>query len=140
MVRSSQRRTIVKSRVMARGQQMLRLDKEDCLPPSAEEIAALCHALEVLMPQHGVLVISDYAKGLLTPELRQHIQRIAQALPRMPEILVDPKPSNAPCYEHISLMTPNKKEAAQLAGIELRTREDIIDLLLKNCVMCTEVN
>lgn len=132
LVRSSQRKTIVKTRVMARGQQMLRLDKEDCLPPSlqeTEELAALLESalLESGREEHTVLVISDYAKGLLTPALRALLQRSVEKAPRPVEILVDPKPGNAACYEHIHLMTPNRREAALLARRELRSREDIVE-------------
>lgn len=127
MVRSVQRKTIVKTRVMARGQQMLRLDKEDCLPPSAEETQELAQLLDSVLDGHSVLVISDYAKGLLTPSLRALMQRSVDASSQAVEILVDPKPCNAACYEHISLMTPNRREAALLARMELRSREDIVE-------------
>lgn len=122
----SGRRTIVKTRVMARGQQMLRLDKEDCRPPSPEETQALLCNLETCLPTYNVLVISDYAKGVITPTLREAVGEIVRALPRPVRILVDPKPRNAACYYGVSLMTPNRHEAGLMAGMELRTREDIL--------------
>ena len=127
LVRSSERRTIVKTRVMARGQQMLRLDKEDCLAPTAAEEASLGAHLDAALAGHSVLVISDYAKGLLTPSLRQRVQSSIEASARPVEILVDPKPGNAACYHNIGLMTPNRREASLLAGMELRSREDIVE-------------
>lgn len=137
MLRSGERRTSVKTRVMARGQQMLRLDKEDCQPPTPGETEALGDLLAAALPGHEVLVISDYAKGLLTPELRGLMQTHLDALTarnnsegkstRGVEVLVDPKPANARCYRGVTLMTPNRREAALLAGMELRTREDIVE-------------
>lgn len=131
LVRSPQRKTIVKTRVMARGQQMLRLDKEDCLPPSPEEREELGALLESALREfagdkHTVLVISDYAKGLLTPAMRERVEGSVEKSPRPVEILVDPKPGNADCYKHIHLMTPNRREAALLARMDLRSREDVV--------------
>ena len=127
LARSARRKTTVKTRVMARGQQMLRLDKEDCLPPTLAETHELENLLAAVLPQYGVLVISDYAKGLITPTLREAMRRCLEKIDRPVEILVDPKPRNAPCYKDIALMTPNRREAAQLAGMELHGREDIME-------------
>ncbi len=136
-----QRRTITKTRVMAQGQQMLRFDREDGLVPLPEEQEQLCHALEALLPMHDVLVLSDYAKGLLTPELAAHIHKIIKDMPTPPQILVDPKPRNAASYVGTSFMTPNKKEAAALAGMDIENREHVIEAgrrIMEKCV-CKEL-
>lgn len=127
ILRSSDRRTSVKTRVLARGQQMLRLDKEDIQPPSAVEALELRKLLEALLPTYDVLVISDYAKGLITQGLCDTVRRIAALQERPPHILVDPKPGNAACYHGVSLIKPNRKEAGLLAGMEVRNRQDILE-------------
>lgn len=119
------RKTSVKTRVMARGQQMLRLDKEAPLPLASDELHTVGGMLEALLPLFDVVVLSDYAKGMITPALGETLRNMARALPRPPHILADPKPHNAACYEGVGLMTPNRREAAQLAGMELRTPQDI---------------
>ncbi len=120
------RRTITKTRIMAQGQQMLRFDREDGLTPIPEEEEQLRHALESLVPMHDVLVFSDYAKGIITPSLANHIQKIIADTQKDIQILVDPKPRNNACYTGCSLMTPNKKEAAALANIDIDTRDDVL--------------
>ncbi len=121
---SKQRSTVVKTRVMAQSQQMLRFDREDCLPLTSDECSHICHTLDALLPTHDVLVISDYAKGLITPALSAHIQKLIAE--NATEVFIDPKPQQAQCYVFNGLMTPNKKEAALLANMSLHTREDVL--------------
>ncbi len=126
---SAQRTTTVKTRIMAQNQQMLRVDKEDYLPASEAENTQLCHALDALLPSHDVVLISDYAKGLLTPPLAQHIHKTCLELAHKPQIFVDPKPQNAIAYSHMggmSLMTPNRSEAAGLTHMSLENRDDVL--------------
>ncbi len=123
---SAQRSTTVKTRIMAQNQQMLRFDKEDYLPNSAEENTHLGHALDALLPMHEVMILSDYAKGLVNEHVAQHIQKIANACAQRPEILVDPKPQNASLYAQTALMTPNRGEAAAMAHMSIDTQDDVI--------------
>ncbi len=138
---SSSRSTIVKTRVMAQSQQMLRFDKEDCLELNQDETEFISKSLQSLLPAHDVLILSDYAKGLININIREHIQNIAKSMPKAPEILVDPKPNNAVCYANSSLMTPNKKEAAQMGHIELNSQENIIlaGRRIMDAYMCKEL-
>jgi len=108
--------TIVKTRVMVQHQQLCRLDRES--PPSdygftanrgeallAKEIAA-CDAV----------ILSDYAKGILSDELVARVTKLARAAGRF--VALDPKPKRKLAFHGIDLITPNKREALQLAGIE----------------------
>ncbi len=118
--------TTVKTRIMAQNQQMLRVDKEEYLPSSAQETVHLCHVLESLLPMHDVLILSDYAKGLITDSISQHIQDICAEHALSPEIFVDPKPKNAAIYGPTSLMTPNRNEATAMAHMPIESREDVL--------------
>ncbi len=120
------RQTIVKTRIMAQGQQMLRVDKEDYATPTEQEYVQLCDALDALLPEHEVLIVSDYAKGLLTARLCAYVKEKCAHMTICPTVLLDPKPYNAACYTNISLMTPNKKEASQLAGMKIVSKQDIL--------------
>ncbi len=126
VLQSAERKTIVKTRIMAQGQQVLRFDKEDYKPLNPDECAYICQSLQQLIPEHAVIILSDYAKGLVNIDIRECIQNIIKSMPNPAELLVDPKPGNAVCYTHSSLMTPNRKEASQMAHMELRSKEDII--------------
>lgn len=126
ILRGATRVTSVKTRVMARGQQMLRIDKEHPHPLDTAEHDALRQALARALPECDVVVISDYAKGCITPAVCDMLRALMQAMPAPPPIFVDPKPKNAACYQGARLLTPNRGEAAQIAGMELHTREDIL--------------
>ncbi len=128
------RSTTVKTRIMAQNQQMLRFDKEDYLPNSPEENAHLTHVLDSLLPMHDVMVLSDYAKGLVCREVTEHIEKLANASAQRPEIFVDPKPQNAAVYGRTALMTPNRGEASAMAQMAINTQQDVLvagEIILK---------
>ena len=105
--------TIVKTRVMCRNQQLCRLDREDAasayaLPPDA--IARLGEKVA----RADAVILSDYAKGVVTSELIRQVQ--AMARPGQ-VVALDPKPREELLFSRVSLLTPNKAEARQLAGL-----------------------
>ncbi len=105
--------TIVKLRVLAKNQQLLRVDFEKKLHiDQLDALAALDQAYEAVLLQHDMVIFSDYAKGSL-----HHVQRNIQLAKRhgIPT-LVDPKGSDYSAYAGASLITPNKAEFKQLAG------------------------
>src|SRR5262249_44426843 len=85
------RRTTVKTRISAHNQQLLRIDDED--QDTIDDILAaeVLAKTEAALPFTGAVVLSDYAKGLLTPELISSIMRKARR--RNLPVLVDPKGS-----------------------------------------------
>ncbi len=108
--RDQQLRTIVKLRVIGRGQQLLRLDFEK--PPEHEVLDAMFGLYEATLPQSAAVLFSDYGKGGLA-----HIQRmirLARAAGR--PVLVDPKGSDYARYAGASVITPNRAELAQVIG------------------------
>jgi D-beta-D-heptose 7-phosphate kinase/D-beta-D-heptose 1-phosphate adenosyltransferase len=107
---SETRPTITKLRVISRHQQLLRLDFEE--PFAAEDCDQLPQRTEVLLPNIGALVLSDYAKGTLSDtrtliELarRQHVP-----------VLVDPKGIDFERYRGATLLTPNLSEFEAVVG------------------------
>jgi D-beta-D-heptose 7-phosphate kinase/D-beta-D-heptose 1-phosphate adenosyltransferase len=112
----SKRPTTVKTRILARGQQMLRVDSEGHAPMSKEILSLVNEQLNAIDPP-DVVVISDYAKGFVTHELVQACLHMAQGLNA--PVLVDPKPANWACYKGAYLVTPNLKEAEAMAGMSI---------------------
>lgn len=125
ILHSSQRRTSVKSRVMAQQQQMLRLDHEDITAFSEQDQDNLLHAIGEHLADHTVLVLSDYAKGLVSPRFMGKLQ--AQLAARAPQIrlLIDPKPENVPLYQGAWLLTPNTREMGQSVHLPTQSNEEI---------------
>ena len=124
LVADSTRRTTCKTRVVARGQQLVRLDEEDRAPLPQAVALSLRDALDLALAQARVLVVSDYAKGVVDAELVAHaVAAGARGQPPVP-VVVDPKASEFSRYRGCFAITPNAKEAEAAAGRPLRTDED----------------
>ena len=120
------RPTTVKTRVIARNQQMLRIDKELCSPLAKKTLESLRTNLAELLPNYGVVVISDYGKGLVSKEFMDMLRECAAASGNAPRIFVDPKTPNYPFYNGAHLLTPNTKETGEASGMPVTSREQII--------------
>jgi rfaE bifunctional protein kinase chain/domain len=113
--------TIVKTRVLVQQQQLCRLDRES--PPSAYRIpaATIESLLGPAIRRADAVILSDYAKGLLNDELVARVTAIARKFGKL--VALDPKPRNALRFRDLDLLTPNRREAAELAGLELNPHE-----------------
>ncbi len=101
--------TITKLRVVGRAQQLIRLDFERAF---REATPALLQAFEECLPQIDVVVLSDYAKGVLA-EPQAFIQA---ARAHHKPVVVDPKQNDWECYRGATILTPNLKEFQQAVG------------------------
>lgn len=122
----SGRPTTVKTRVMARRQQMLRLDQEDARPFSAAEQEAVLAVLAAELADHDVVILSDYNKGLVSAPFMARFRALLAGCGHPVKVLVDPKPGNAALYGGSYLLTPNTKETGECAGLPVRDREEIL--------------
>ncbi len=111
------RRTSRKTRVVAAHQQIVRIDREsrDALPAAVEE--ELCSWIAAHAAEYGVIVLSDYNKGVLTPAVIASAVAAAAAV-GIP-VLVDPKGTDYVRYAGATLLTPNRKEAEAASGISI---------------------
>ncbi|WP_158277413.1 PfkB family carbohydrate kinase [Opitutus sp. ER46] len=108
--------TIVKTRVLVQHQQLCRLDREAA--PTAYQLGADA-AEKLLKPAIAAcdaVILSDYAKGILTDELVARVTKLARAKGKI--VALDPKPKRRLAFHGLDLITPNKRESLQLAGIE----------------------
>ncbi len=109
--------TIIKTRVMVRGQQLCRIDRES--PPAEYHLTA--NEAEALLAQEikacDAVILSDYAKGILNNELIARVAKLARAAGKF--IALDPKPRRLLTFKDLDLITPNERESLQLAGIKL---------------------
>ena len=137
VIRDSLKPTTQKIRVVARGQQMVRIDKEDngCINAKIER--KIINFINLNIKQWQALVISDYAKGLLNKELVQKIMKLAKKH-KIPTI-GDARPKNAIFFKNITLLTPNHKEAVEIAGANnLREAGKIIQKKLNCDILITQ--
>jgi len=108
--------TTTKVRYVSGGQQIMRLDIERKLELRAREIEAICGWLLEAAHSVTVIVLSDYAKGALNPEVIRLVTEIAQAR-RIP-VVVDPKTRDVARFAGATVLTPNAREAAIIAGVD----------------------
>nr|WP_285949701.1 D-glycero-beta-D-manno-heptose-7-phosphate kinase [Polynucleobacter paneuropaeus] len=102
--------TIVKLRVIARQQQLIRLDFEE--PPSDKALARKLERFEKSLADADVVILSDYGKGALD----QVTLMIEQARAQNKMILVDPKGEDYEKYRGATVLTPNRSELRQVVG------------------------
>ena len=102
--------TIVKLRVIARQQQLIRLDFEEA--PSEKALAHKLERFEKLVGAADVVILSDYGKGALG----QVAHMIEQARAQNKVILVDPKGEDYEKYRGATVLTPNRSELRQVVG------------------------
>lgn len=125
VIAARERATVVKTRVIARQQQLIRIDRETPAPQLALSRAAenrLIAAARRALKNAEAVVISDYVKGTLTARLIAAV--LADAKRRRLPVLVDSKDNRVEQYRGADWIKPNRNEAARVVGFELRTDAD----------------
>jgi D-beta-D-heptose 7-phosphate kinase/D-beta-D-heptose 1-phosphate adenosyltransferase len=107
-VESLRRRTTVKSRFVADRQQILRVDMEESWPADGDEQHALIAAIADAVDRCDLIILSDYAKGVLTPDVVH--AAIVMARERGIRVVVDPKTIDFRRYHGADVVTPNLNE------------------------------
>jgi D-beta-D-heptose 7-phosphate kinase/D-beta-D-heptose 1-phosphate adenosyltransferase len=115
LVASPERATSVKTRIIAHQQQVVRLDRESKEPLSAKLQNALLSELRDALPKVDAVIIGDYGKGVVTQSMLDTASQNCRAQGLW--LSVDPKPINKLSLRGLSLITPNRKEAFELAGL-----------------------
>lgn len=124
LVVDAKRVTTVKRRFLSSNQHMLRVDQEQTHPLSSEIEKAVLKALEILVPKSTAVILSDYGKAVLNDTIVEKAIGLGRAH-NIP-VLVDPKGRDFSRYKGASVITPNKKELADAAGLPAGTDEEII--------------
>ncbi len=123
LVEVSGRPTSVKTRILAKHQQVVRLDREES-DPVGDEVAGevLARALSRL-DDADALIVSDYAKGLLDERILPELLQAARD--REVVTVVDPKIRNFPLYTPATVVTPNRSEALRATAREIEHDEEL---------------
>ncbi|MBW2623983.1 MAG: D-glycero-beta-D-manno-heptose-7-phosphate kinase, partial [Deltaproteobacteria bacterium] len=119
------RPTITKTRVIAKGQQLIRLDEEKTHPCSPETAKKLAKQFRGLLSKVQVVILSDYEKGLLGAELCPELISLGRkaGLP----ILIDPKGRDWERYRGATCLTPNTAELELVTGNEIESESELIE-------------
>jgi len=104
---------------------MLRVDWELAVPASGETEQKLIDAILSRLPAADIVLLSDYAKGVLTARVIRDIIDAARNLGK--RVIVDPKSLNFAIYRGAALLTPNRKEFAEATRSRADTEQAITD-------------
>jgi D-beta-D-heptose 7-phosphate kinase/D-beta-D-heptose 1-phosphate adenosyltransferase len=116
IVVSKRRATIVKTRVMARGQHMLRIDREPREPIDGADHATMLAAVSKLKTGAAGILCSDYNKGVLSTQMLRGCLAGTRAF-----TVVDPKRRDFRAYRGARLLTPNERELIEAGTAKTRT-------------------
>lgn len=105
-----ERPTILKSRIIAGSQHVIRVDREDRTVLSDKLVRTINARLKKIIPKVDAVVISDYGKGMVTARTTQTV--IALAKKNKIPVAVDPKGVDYTKYRGATIITPNLREAA----------------------------
>lgn len=118
LVAEEGRCTTVKTRVIAHRQQVLRVDREQRTEAKPVCLEVLQRTVENALRDADAVILADYGKGVLSDRLVRRIRDRCQQ--RGTWLSLDPKPGRTIDYRGMSLMTPNRKEAFELARTQDR--------------------
>jgi D-glycero-beta-D-manno-heptose-7-phosphate kinase len=108
--------TISKTRIAARQQQIVRVDREMLAPLSEAELAEVEKIVAHKLPELDAIIIEDYGKGFVTQKLVHSMTKLAGEANKL--LTVDPSPRNPLDWRGASLVKPNRLEAFAAAGVE----------------------
>ena len=118
------RQTTIKTRFFASSQQLLRADCETRAPLAQFSRDQVLARAEHLIERAGVVVLSDYGKGVLAPPVVSELISRAKAMGK--KVIVDPKGTDYTRYRGASLLTPNRKELHEATGMAVDTDAAVV--------------
>ena len=125
IIQEPDRPTTRKTRIIAANQHVLRIDRETRKEISKQTLDAITRFIDDKIPDVDIILISDYGKGLITSTLLAKL--IASAEKHKKITIADPKGLDFSKYSGVSLLTPNKKEAATASGIEIIDESTLLE-------------
>jgi rfaE bifunctional protein kinase chain/domain len=115
--------TIVKTRIIALHQQVVRVDREKIVTPSSAQTALAVAAVRDSLKKTDAIIFEDYGKGFVTTELVAQITREAAAAGKI--VAADPNPQHSVDWRGVTVVKPNRAEAFLAAGVPYRDADEI---------------
>ncbi|MDP2943219.1 MAG: D-glycero-beta-D-manno-heptose-7-phosphate kinase [Candidatus Omnitrophota bacterium] len=123
VISDAQRPTTLKTRVVARHQQVIRIDREKISPLSESINKEIMDYVREKIKEVDGVIIEDYGKGVITPRLLKEIVPLAKRHNKI--ITVDPTEEHNSYYKGVTAITPNRKEAEAMVGIKAKDDESL---------------
>jgi D-beta-D-heptose 7-phosphate kinase/D-beta-D-heptose 1-phosphate adenosyltransferase len=121
LVKHSARHTSIKTRIVAQQQQVVRIDRETRGALDDATTAKLLAVFKTKLAKADAVIVGDYGKGVVTQPLLDEIKALCHA--RGVWLSLDPKPVHHLNLSNLSLITPNRKEAFELADLPDETKD-----------------
>lgn len=125
-------RTIVKTRIIARHQQVVRVDREDIRAPAEKQVAQVHEGLRKILPDLDAFIFEDYGKGFLSNEFVRQLSADLNAAGKI--ATADPNPTRKVEWGKVTAVKPNRSEALLAAGFPV---SDPIDPPLEDKALLT---
>ena len=119
--------TIVKTRIIARNQQIVRVDREQLRSPSPAHVSRVVASVRRRLAKTDAIIFEDYGKGFLSPELVRKICDQARDAGKI--VTGDPNPDHPIKWKRVMAVTPNRNEAFLAAGLP---SSDPVELPIKD--------
>src|SRR5213075_664900 len=114
--------TIVKTRIIALHQQVVRVDREKIVAPSAAQIPKVIAAVRNSIRETDAIIFEDYGKGFVTSELVAQIAHEARVAGKI--VAADPNPRHSVDWRGVTVVKPNRTEAFLAAGVPWRDPDE----------------
>lgn len=124
LIKDSERPTIVKTRVIAQNQQIVRVDCEKRFPVNQKIVKSILDYIKDIIKETDAVIISDYNKGLVIPTLFKEVIKLANKFDK--PITVDPKPTYCLLYKNVTIITPNTSEAGSVVNKSIVDEKTLI--------------
>ena len=143
LIRVKNRPTTIKTRIVAHNQHVVRIDQETNDYVTEKISNEIFDKIETLKNKFSNIVLSDYAKGVLTENLISRLIKLGESKNKI--ILVDPKGTNYAKYRGATLLTPNQRETLEASGFEENTEnlaekagKFLLEKLLLEAILITQ--
>ena len=123
LIVDSERPTILKTRVIASHQQVVRIDREKTNEISDKILKKVISFVDSKIKDVDAVIIEDYGKGLISPELLKKVIPRARRLKKI--ITVDPKEEHFSYYKGVTSLTPNRAEAQNAVDFKIKDDETL---------------
>ncbi len=120
------RRTTIKTRIIAHGQQIVRADREDRHEVNPDIEKEIINRFLSVADDIQAVIISDYGKGVINQSLLGKLMSVC--LEKNIFVAVDPKETHFNNYQRVSLITPNHHEAGFAYGRRIHSEKDLIEV------------
>jgi D-beta-D-heptose 7-phosphate kinase/D-beta-D-heptose 1-phosphate adenosyltransferase len=119
------RPTTIKTRVIAHGQHVVRIDNESKADCPEHLVSRIIDAVRYNIREIDGIIIEDYNKGVVTAEVIRQVIAVAAKYNKI--ITVDPKFNNFSEYKGVTVFKPNRREVEEVLGGKLKTMDDVMN-------------